>query len=102
MDDLFDQLGETPMRAPSRLKSRVFTAMTRGMQQAGGLCSLSESCRAGYSLCIFEKLVQIAPIAESLKEKNPCEVCHGRLAGENIEGAPIFWPGCPYSQFQNR
>ena len=102
MEDFFDLLGETPMRAPSCLKSRVFTALTRGMQQAGGLCSLSESCAAGRALCVFEKLVQLSPIPEGLKQRNPCEVCHARLAGENIEGAPIFWPGCPYTQFQNR
>lgn len=106
VDEFFDQLSQLEQaasrRTPSRLKSRVFTALTRSMQNAGGLCSLSESCAHGHALCVFEKLVEIAPISEDLKTKNPCEVCHARIAGERIEGAFIFWPGCPYSRFQNR
>jgi hypothetical protein len=32
---------------------------------------------------------------------NPCRVCHARVLGERLERAPIFWPGCPYSEFHN-
>jgi hypothetical protein len=30
---------------------------------------------------------------------NPCRICHARILGERLEKAPIFWPGCPYSEF---
>jgi hypothetical protein len=51
---------------------------------------------------VFEDLVQIAPVGESLKSRNPCRVCHARVLGENVEDAPIWWPHCPYVRFQNR
>jgi hypothetical protein len=51
---------------------------------------------------VFEKAVEILPVGESIKSLNFCRVCHARVAAETMERAPIFWPHCPYSEFQNR
>jgi hypothetical protein len=91
-----------PRLASSRLKSRIFSALQLEQQESGPLLSLTETHATGGKLCVFEDLVRIAPIGEPLKEKNPCRVCHARLLGENVERAPIYWPGCPYVRFQDR
>ena len=90
------------LRAPSRLKSRIYSALVKRQGQDGPLLSLSEVKAHGDRLCVFEDLVQIAPVSESVRRLNYCRVCHARLLGEMIENAPVFWPGCPYAQFQNR
>ncbi|MBI2686615.1 MAG: hypothetical protein HYX27_09890 [Acidobacteria bacterium] len=104
-DLLFQQIaaaGECRVDAPSVLKSRLFSALVQAEAAEGTLMSLSE-CRArGRDLCVFEHLVAIAPIGEDLKSRNPCRVCHARLLAETFEDAPIWWPGCPYADFQNR
>jgi hypothetical protein len=89
-------------RAPSRLKSRIYSALMERQRQQGPLLSLSEVKEIGRKLCVFEELVQIAPIGEPAKRPNLCRVCHARVLAENIENAPVYWPGCPYAQFQNR
>jgi hypothetical protein len=89
---------EVPVKASSRLKSRILTDLVRLEQAEGPLRILSDSQSAGESLCIFEKAVAILP-SDNLQSRNPCEVCHARLLGERVENAPIFWPGCPYSRF---
>lgn len=89
-------------RAPSRLKSRIYSRLMLEEAAAGPLRSVSETHKDCRGLCVFEHLVRIAPVAESAKSKNFCRVCHARLAGEHIENAPIYWPNCPYVQFQNR
>lgn len=89
-------------RAPSRLKSRIYSALVRRQTQDGPLLSLSETKAHGQQLCVFEELIEIAPVGGALKRRNYCRTCHARLMGENIEDAPVFWSGCPYAQFQNR
>ena len=89
-------------RAPSRLKSRIYSALIERQQSDGPLLSLSEVKARGRRLCVFEELVQIAPVGESAKQSNLCRICHARVLAEKIENAPVYWPGCPYAQFQNR
>jgi hypothetical protein len=43
----------------------------------------------------------VLPLGTSVSAKNPCRICHARILGERIEHAPIFWPGCPYSEFHH-
>jgi len=88
--------------APSRLKSRIYSAMVQRQAQAGPLLSLSRTKAGGGRLCVFEELVRIAPVGEPVESRNVCRVCHARVLGERIERAPIYWPGCPYVRFQNR
>jgi hypothetical protein len=64
--------------------------------------SLSDVKAAGRGLCVFEQLVQIAPVPEPAKRPNLCRICHARVLAERIENAPIYWTGCPYAHFQNR
>ncbi|MBI3680201.1 MAG: hypothetical protein HY235_07365 [Acidobacteria bacterium] len=87
-------------KASSRLKSRIFSTLTRQQEESGPLLSLRETSRAGSQLCIFEQLVQIAPVGEKLHSFNYCRICHARALAERIEAAPIWWPGCPYVLFQ--
>lgn len=92
--------GETEPRAPSRLKARIYSALVRQQSQSGPLLSLSETKAAGRGLCIFEHLVCIAPLAEEVKRRNPCAICHARVLAERLESPPIYWPNCPYVDFQ--
>ena len=89
-------------RAPSRLKSRIYSALRERQRNDGPLLSLTAVKGRGRRLCVFEELVQVAPVGESAKKRNLCRVCHARVLAENIENAPVYWPGCPYAQFQNR
>ncbi len=91
-----------PVRAPSTLKSRIYSALQQEQSGTGPLRSLTQTAAGGGRLCVFEKLVQIAPVGEAMKSRNPCRVCHARVLGERVEGAPIWWPNCPYVRFQNR
>ncbi len=93
---------ESEERAPSRLKSRLYSALVRAQQETGALQSLTQSEAAGHGLCIFEKLVQIAPIGERAKAPFICWTCHARILAEHMESAPIYWPNCPYAAFQKR
>jgi hypothetical protein len=89
-------------RAPSRLKSRIYSALLGRQRNDGPLLSISEVKARGRRLCVFEELVHIAPVSEAAKQPNFCRVCHARLLAESVENAPVYWPGCPYAQFQNR
>ncbi len=89
-----------PRRAPSRLKARVYSALVRRQARTGPLMSLNQSRASGRQLCVFEELVRIAPVGESAKSRNICQVCHARLLAEHIENAPIFWSGCPYVELK--
>lgn len=106
LDVFFDQLAElcdaAAVRAPSRLKSQTYSALVTAAQEQAPLCTLGESKAAGRGLCVFEELVRIAPVGEALQRRNYCRVCHARVLGESVEGAPIYWPHCPYVRFQNR
>jgi hypothetical protein len=89
-------------RTPSRLESRIYSALIERQQNDGPLLSLSEVKARGRRLCVFEELVQIAPVGEAAKQPNFCGICHARILAENVKNAPVYWPGCPYAQFQNR
>jgi hypothetical protein len=46
--------------------------------------------------------VEILPAPDAIQSLQYCKVCHAKALGERIEQAPIYWPGCPYCEFQNR
>ncbi len=87
-------------RAPSSLKARLYTALVRGQQDSGPLASLDATVAAGRGLCVFETLVQIAPVGEGAKKPFFCAVCHARMLAEHFDNPPIFWPNCPYVAFK--
>lgn len=87
-------------RAPSPLKARLYTALVREQQTSGPLASLDATGAAGHSVCVFEKLVQIAPVGERLKTPFFCSVCHARILAEHFDPPPIFWSNCPYVAFK--
>src|SRR5262249_48916280 len=98
-DLFFESLSETGVEAlaasaPSRLKSRIYSALVRRQSESGPLASLTGTVAAGRGLCIFERLVEISPLPEHAKHSNYCRVCHARILAENIENAPIFWSHC--------
>ncbi|MFZ0733230.1 MAG: hypothetical protein WAM79_12955 [Candidatus Sulfotelmatobacter sp.] len=86
--------------APSRLKSKIYSALVQRQAETGPLQSLTATKAAGHGLCVFEELVRIAPVGESAKQLNPCRVCHARILAELVEDAPIYWPNCPYVAFK--
>jgi hypothetical protein len=88
-------------RAPARLKSKVYSSVVAAMARSGKLLDLKVVGEAGGHLCVFERAVALLPVGEDLRSRNPCRVCHARALGERLEHAPIFWPGCPYSEFHN-
>jgi hypothetical protein len=103
----FEQLAEhandessSPLKAPARLKSRAYTALIHAQQEAGPLLDLTATKRSGRELCVFEQLVQIAPVGDGVESKFFCQVCHARILAENLEHAPIYWHACPYVKFQ--
>jgi len=97
---LFSQVENIEGRAPSSLKARLYSAFVRTQQGSGRLASLQASVEFGRGICVFEKLVQIAPVGEKAQSPFFCEVCHARVLGENFENPPIFWRHCPYVEFK--
>jgi hypothetical protein len=87
-------------RAPASLKARLYSALVRKQQESGPLASLDATVSAGHQICIFEKLVQIAPVGEKAKSPFFCEICHARVLAEHFDQAPIFWHGCSYVKFK--
>ena len=87
--------------APARLKAQVYSALMLQGGEEGPLMSLAENKSRGQCLCVFEELVQIAPVGERVKSLNICRVCHARVLAEQMEHPPIYWPGCPYVSFKN-
>lgn len=106
-DDLwFERLAEgtadlTEERAPARLKSKIYSAVVARMAQSGTLRDLSETKTDGGRLCVFENGLTMLPVGAEIRSTNPCRICHARVLGERMAHAPIFWPGCPYSDFHN-
>jgi hypothetical protein len=103
----FEQLAEeTPLEtaipAPSCLKSLVYSHLISEAETEGPLLPLPETKAAGRGLCVFEHLIEILPVGAPLQNFQYCKICHARVLGERVEQAPIFWPCCPYSEFQNR
>jgi hypothetical protein len=104
-DDLwFTRLAEATRgiaeeRAPARLKSRIYSAVVARMAESGPLLDLAETKAGGDRLCVFENALTLLPFRGEILSMNPCRVCHARVLGERLQRAPIFWPGCPYSEF---
>jgi hypothetical protein len=86
-------------RAPARLKSAIYSALVARMAESGSLLDLAESKGAGARLCVFENVLTALPLGADIRSMNPCRVCHARVLAERMVRAPIFWPGCPYSEF---
>ena len=105
-DEGFERLAELApaeeVRAPARLKSRIYSRLMLEAAAEAPLRSVSQSARQGWGLCVFEQLVRIAPVGEQARQLNFCRVCHARMLAERIENCPIWWPHCPYVRFQNR
>ena len=101
---LFSQLKdaseESGGRAPSSLKARLYSALVRSQQESGPLASLDTTVASGHKICVFEKLVQIAPVGEKAKSPFFCKVCHARALAERFDHPPIFWPHCPFVEFK--
>src|SRR5947199_4084704 len=92
----------THERAPASLKARLYTKFVRKQKESGRLASLDTSVASGQGLCVFEKLVQVAPVGERVKSPFFCETCHARVLAEHLDNPPIFWWNCPYSKFKAR
>lgn len=88
-------------RAPSSLKARIYSALIREQQTTGPLASLDATVAAQHGVCVFEKLVQIAPIGQTAKSPFFCRICHARALGETFDNPPIFWANCPYVAFKS-
>jgi len=86
--------------APSSLKARLYSALIRSQQETGPLASLDVSVADGHDVCVFEKLVQIAPVGDAAKSPFFCTACHARILAEHFDNPPIFWAHCPYVQFK--
>jgi len=86
--------------APTNLKAKIYSALVLRQAESGVLASLTESRARGQEICIFEQLVQTAPVGEAVKCLNFCRVCHARVLAEHFENPPIYWSGCPYVQFK--
>lgn len=91
----------TPERAPATLKSRTYSALVARIAESGSLLDLTETRNSGGRLCVFEAALTVVPLGTNVRSMNPCRICHARVLGERMEHAPIFWPGCPYSEFHN-
>jgi hypothetical protein len=89
--------GPTP--APGRLKSKVYSALIHHMEASGPLLPVGTTV-ATHGLCVFEKLVEIVPLATKLQTFNACRVCHARVLAEKFEHPPIYWKNCPYVDFK--
>jgi len=100
-EHLFSETGASDTKAPASLKARLYSALIRAQQATGPLASLDETVAAGRNICVFEKLVQIAPLGQQAKSSFFCHVCHARVLAENFDKPLIFWPGCPYAGFKN-
>ena len=103
-EDWFERLAEAaapePSRVSSRLKSRIYSALMSAAAAQGPLASLHACEEHGRPLCLWERLVQISPVPETIKSRNHCYLCHARLLAEHVDGAPLPWRGCPYAAFQ--
>lgn len=97
---LLSESGIREEHAPASLKARLYTALIHKQQESGPLASLDASVSIGHGLCVFEKLVQIAPVGEGAKSPFFCQVCHARVLAEHLDNPPIFWPNCPYVAFK--
>ena len=93
---------EGNQKVSSRLKSKIYSSLILALEEVGPLLPLPETKKAGRALCVFEQLVEILPAPDAIQSLQYCKVCHAKALGERVENAPIYWPGCPYCEFQNR
>ena len=104
-DDLwFQQLAAADVpaeSAPARLKAKIYSTVVARLGESGPLLDLRTTKQAGGALCVFEHALAMLPVGTQVRSMNPCRICHARVLGERMEHAPIFWPGCPYSDFHN-
>jgi hypothetical protein len=96
-----EEAGAAPGRAPARLKSKIYSALIERLAEDGPLRPLRAVRADGGHLCVFEHAVAALPVGNDVSAWNPCRVCHARILGERLDRAPIFWPGCPYSEFHH-
>src|SRR5262245_7506033 len=105
-DFWFERLAErgdaTQERAPATLRSKTYSALVARMAESGPLLDLADIKRSGGRLCVFETVLAVLPLGANVTSMNPCRICHARVLGERTDHAPIFWPGCPYSEFHHR
>ena len=100
VDDIWEQSSDIELpAASSRLKSQLYSRMIATQELTGPLVQLGESKAQGRKLCVFEQIMAAAPV-KSLQEYQYCKICHARVLGEQVENAPVFWPNCPYAEFQ--
>ena len=100
VDDIWEQSSDSDLpAASSRLKSQLYSKMIATQELTGPLVQLGVSKAQGQELCVFEQIMASAPV-KSLQEYQYCKICHARVLGEAFENAPIFWPNCPYAEFQ--
>lgn len=92
--------GAARERAPSSMKARLYSQLISKQQESGPLASLDASVASGHGICVFEKLVQIAPIGQPAKSPFFCQICHARALAEHFDNPPIYWPNCPYVRFK--
>ncbi len=97
--DLFESDSQ---QAPARLKSRIYSTLVARLAATGPLLSLTETKKAGRSLCVFEAALDGVSVGERVGSMNACRGCHARYLAERLESAPIFWPHCPYAEFHRR
>lgn len=86
-------------RASASMKSRLYSALVAAQAADGPLRSLPATRAAGRHLCVFESILNVVP-SEQIASMNACRVCHARLLAERFESPPIYWPHCPYVEFQ--
>ncbi len=98
--DLFAGYRDQSERAPSSPKARLYTYFVGKQRESGALASLDRSVASGQGICVFETMVQIAPVGEKAKSPFFCQTCHARVLAERLEGPPIFWLNCPYVKFK--
>jgi len=94
------ELEKSGVRAPARLKARLYSALMLAEAAQGPLRDMVETKKAGGELCAFEELVRVAPVSRKLKSGNICRICHARVLAEMLEQPPIYWPNCPYVKFK--
>ena len=97
---LLSEPNEMSERAPSSLKARLYSALVCEQQATGPLASLNQTLTSGRGICVFEKLVQIAPVGEATKSMFFCQYCHARVLAEALDTPPIYWRHCPYVAFK--
>ena len=94
-----DAVADIAEHAPARVRSRLYTALVAAMQARGPLRTLPATKAAGRDLCVFENLLRLVP-DQRVTSMNPCRVCHARFLAERFESPPIYWPHCPYGEFE--